>query len=425
MKSHQNIPDDSHQHPKENHEGEPEARDGEEISTSSHNVYCIPSSPPSYYPPDDLNQLDPSTINKLDLPTDHPSPFNSGGRVWEENHDPVPDYERLIRLPGRSDILRLKGLAPELFEGNLHPNAPDRYSLNWLSYEDHLLNWEVLSPEQKLNLISIAEGDWDESLWVGGGLKCGDGKDLTFPEALMLLTAADIGEIVGGAGWKIVRGNIRRNGLYPMEKSSRRNIDPRAARTFNYGWVRNHDLAGLFPDFKGISAVFSLPENLVTVGNDLFRPRDRINEFFKMVHSLLVKMQEGKKFPLKAFILSNEISCRSIRRSQFNPHSHAILFVDRDEDFEFLDLLRDGGMSIKWKDEIISTENRLKNIITYISKATSLVEPYRRELGSEDLREFNVMTKNALHNLTALNSCGGWDGGENPLNRKFLERGIP
>jgi len=41
------------------------------------------------------------------------------------------------------------------------------------------------------------------------------------------------------------------------------------------------------------------------------------------------------------------------------------------------------------------------------------------------LREFNVMTKNALHNITALNSCGGWDGGENPLNRKFLERGIP
>ena len=394
---------------------------------SSLNVYCTPSSPPSYYPPDDSN--------KLDSPADHPLPVNEGGEGMEDNLNPVPDdhwedreldwQPPIIMRPSNSIIQKLRVCAPELFDQRLHINARDRYSLNWLSYEDHLLNWDVLNTGQKLNLISIGEGDWDESLWVGGGLKCGDGKDLTFPEALMLLTAVDIGAIVRGGGWKIVSGNIRKNRKYPSEKSNRRNIDPRAARTFNYEWVKDHNLAGLFPDYKGISAVFSLPENLVTVGNNLFRPRDRINGFFKMVHTLLVDLQESKESPLKAFILSNEISCRSIRRSEFNPHSHAILFVDRDSDFGFLELLRDGGLCIKWKDEIIRSENRLRNIITYISKATSLVEPYRREFSEDDLKDFNVMTVNAHHGLKALNCCGHWDGGEPPLNRKFLKRGIP
>jgi hypothetical protein len=330
-----------------------------------------------------------------------------------------------ISRPSRYLLKKLKKAAPELFGYNLHPGARDRYDLNWLSYEDHILNWEVLSSQQRENLEAIAEGDWDEKLWTGGGLKCGNNKDLTFPEALMLLTSVDIGEVVGGAGHKIVRGNIRRNGKYPMGKSSRRMIDPRAAKTFNYKWIKRKDLSSLFTRSKAKSLVVPYPDGLVSVGDNALSVRDDINGFFKKVHSLLVGWVESKKNPACAFIQSSEISCRSIRKSQFNPHVHILLWIKKDYDFSFLDLSEHQGLKFLEGGDEISTASRAKSVISYISKSTSLVEPYRREFSERDITKFNLMTVEAHHTLSLLYSGAANDEPSRGMSRKFLTRGVP
>jgi hypothetical protein len=230
---------------------------------------------------------------------------------------------------------------------------------------------------------------------------------------------------VGGAGHKIVRGNIRRNGKYPKGKSSRRLIDPRAAKSFISNWMKGKDLSSLFIKGKAKSLVIPYPEGLVTVGDDSLLVREETNAFFKRVHSLLVDWVKDRANPTRAFIQSCEISCRSIRESLFNPHVHCLLWIKKDYDFSILDLARSEGLEVLEKGDEITTVAKARSVLSYISKSTSLVEPYRREFKEDDISIFNVMTVKAHHDLNELYSGAADEGSSRGMCRKFLKRGIP
>ena len=318
-------------------------------------------------------------------------------------------------------LVSLRQHYPELFDGVVHNNPRSKEHLNWISLPDQLANSDKLTPDQRSNLDSLIHGYWEEKTWVMGGLKCGNDKDLSFPEALLLLNSVEIGHIIGGAAGHIVKSNIKRNGEYPREKSNRRLLDPRAAKSAAHNIISRLDLDKTHRNRRALAVIFTYPEGngLITVGDNVLESRELINSFYKNCHTTLLDWNAQKL--IQAFIFSCEITCRSIRNSTFNPHVHAIIWIKDTHDFSFLHSMRDSGSSINWQEnrELI-TAVHVKRTIRYMLQATSLVQVYRREYSEDNLWDFNRMTRNAHHHMHQL-----WSGaGGRSMTRKFSTKKI-
>ncbi len=318
--------------------------------------------------------------------------------------------------PTQSDHEHLRFNAPELFNHADIKGARDRYSLNWLNVAELLANKDCLDRRAQDLLRMFVKSKWDSASWLENGLKSTNGK---LSQALLLLIASEAWHIVPNA-YTIIESNlINKDGNYSPKGCKRRFISPRAARGQIHKFKKLFAPEALFPRNHAYLVLFESHEELRKVGHNPAHQRADYDAFFsKNRQSLMDWKRLGK---IRAFFLSHEITCLSILEQTFNPHSHAVIWVDAESDASFIDEFTEAGELIKYLDTPRTNWADLKNYLYYMMRAHSLASVYDREFALTDPVSFNKSTINALHTLVEL-QCG--DGGGQG-KQKLFKSGIP
>ena len=96
---------------------------------------------------------------------------------------------------------------------------------------------------------------------------------------------------------------------------------------------------------------------------------------------------------------SCEIACRSIRDSLYQPHVHAIVWMEADDCADWLDYDLPEGVRLLRPTAPISEWTGIERFVRYLFQANTIGEVYRREWEETGVREFNVATVNAWENM--------------------------
>jgi len=318
--------------------------------------------------------------------------------------------------PTHSDHEHLRFNAPEIFYHADAKGAHDRYSLNWLNVAELLANKKCLDPRARDLLRMYVKSKWDTVSWLENGLKSTNGK---LSQAILLLIAAEAWSIVPNA-YTIIESNlINKDGKYSPKGCKRRFISPRAARGQIHKFKTNYAPERLFPRHHAYLVLFESSEELRKVGHNPAHQRADYDRFFSKNRQSLIDWKRSGK--IRAYFLSHEITCLSILDQTFNPHSHAVIWVDAESDASFIDEFTEAGELIKYLDTPRTGWADLKNYLYYMMRAHSLAKVYEREFSLTDPVSFNKSTINALHTLVEL-QCG--DGGGQG-KQKLFKAGIP
>ena len=318
--------------------------------------------------------------------------------------------------PTRADHEHLRFNAEEILNPISVKGARDRYSLNWLNVAELLANKECLDPRARDLLRMYVKSKWDTVPWLENGLKSTNGR---LSQALLLLIASEAWHIVPNA-YTIVESNLRsKDGKYSPKGCKRRFISPRAARGQILKFKHTFAPERLFPRHHAYLVLFESPEELRSLGHNPAQSRDDYDKFFSKNRQSLMDWKDSGK--IRAFFLSHEITCLSILEQTFNPHSHAVVWVDAESDASFIDEFIEAGELIKYRDNPKTEWADLKNFLYYMMRAHSLASVYEREFALTDPVSFNKATINALHTLVEL-QCG--DGGGKG-KQKLYKAGIP
>jgi hypothetical protein len=262
----------------------------------------------------------------------------------------------------------------------------------------------------------FVKSKWDTVSWLENGLKSTNGK---LSQALLLLIASEAWHIVPNA-YTIVESNLRnKDGKYSPKGCNRRFISPRAARTRINKFKNAFAPERLFPRHHAYLVLFESPEELRSLGHNPAQRREDYDKFFSKNRQSLIDWKDSGK--IRAFFLSHEITCLSILEHTFNPHSHAVIWVDAESDASFIDEFIEAGELIKYRDDPKTDWAHLKNFLYYMMRAHSLASVYEREFKLTDPVSFNKATVNVLHSLVQL-QCG--DGGGQGKQKLYRE-GIP
>ncbi len=318
--------------------------------------------------------------------------------------------------PTHADHDHLRFNAEEILKPISVKGARDRYSLNWLNVAELLANKDCLDRRAQDLLRMFVKSKWDSASWLENGLKSTNGK---LSQALLLLIASEAWHIVPNA-YTIIESNlINKDGNYSPKGCKRRFISPRAARGQIHKFKKLFAPEALFPRNHAYLLLFESTEELRSVGHNPAHQRANYDAFFsKNRQSLMDWKRLGK---IRAFFLSHEITCLSILEQTFNPHSHAVIWVDAESDASFIDEFTEAGELIKYLDNPRTNWADLKNYLYYMMRAHSLASVYDREFALTDPVSFNKSTINALHTLVEL-QCG--DGGGQG-KQKLFKSGIP
>jgi hypothetical protein len=408
------------------------------MDNSTHHSECLSDSAS----PTDSAQLVYYYRTLLDTPpSSSSSPENRPIPPSEDNHAPVEDEpiatatpsKRKIRdytIKGEPDKLtasldgepthadhdHLNLYAEEILKPISVKGARDRYQLNWLNVAELLANKGCLDRRAQDLLRMFVKSKWDTVSWLENGLKSTNGK---LSQALLLLIASEAWHIVPNA-YTIVESNFRsKDGKYSPKGCKRRFISPKAACAKIREFKNIFAPEGLFPRHHAYLVLFESPEELRSVGHNPGHRREDYDRFFAQNRQSLQDWKRSGR--IRAFYLSHEITCRSILEHTFNPHSHAVIWVDAESDASFIDEFIEAGELIKYKDDPKTDWADLKNFLYYMMRAHSIASVYEREFKLTDPVSINKATVNVLHSLVQL-QCG--DGGGQGKQKLFRE-GIP
>ena len=374
-------------------------------------------------------------------PSSRSSPENRPIPPSEDNHAPVEDKsvtpstpsKRKIRdytIKGEPDKLtasldgepthadhdHLNLYAEEILKPISVKGARDRYQLNWLNVAELLANKGCLDRRAQDLLRMFVKSKWDTVSWLENGLKSTNGK---LSQALLLLIASEAWHIVPNA-YTIVESNLRnKDGKYSPKGCKRRFISPRAARGQILKFKDIFAPERLFPRHHAYLVLFESSEELRSVGHNPGHRREDYDRFFAQNRQSLMDWKGSGK--IRAFFLSHEITCLSILEHTFNPHSHAVIWVDAESDASFIDEFIEAGELIKYRDDPKTDWADLKNFLYYMMRAHSIASVYEREFKLTDPVSINTATVNVLHSLVQL-QCG--DGGGQGKQKLYRE-GIP
>jgi hypothetical protein len=305
-------------------------------------------------------------------------------------------FDQIGEFPTEETVDRLRRELPELFRCITTDGAFDRYVLNWLNIPDQLGHWFLLDWELRCLLSAFCQSSW-EGHGLRKGLKTGQG--MGEHVLLMLLSGCHANEVAGRSGSRLITGNFRKDGLYPVNHAKLRLISPREAANYATNILKIYNFEALMADHWAHPVVIHAPASLQLVGQDAWRAQPAYASFYRQSGELLDTWYKQRH--VRAIFASHEISCSSIWEGRFHPHTHAIVFTD-DGDPHFAWELPDG---FKVDPELPTRDARaVRNIVRYITQAASIARTYRQEVpGSRELRrEFNVRTVNAWSNLVAL-----------------------
>jgi len=326
----------------------------------------------------------------------------------------IRDYDP---APTDLDFEHLQLYASEISGERSAVDPKDRYDLNWLSFTELYDCRDCLCEGTRRLLGSFARSKWDAPGWLETGLKTTNG---TLPEAILLLIAAEVWDNIIPNGHTIIEANLRgKDGKYFYKAGKRRFISPRAASVRIRGFQNNYAPEQLFPNHHAYAVLFESSKDLRSVGHNPAQKRQDYETFFaKNVETLRLWKKERK---IRAFFASHEITCLSIILQLFNPHSHAVIWVDAESDASFIDALVEEGKLIKYIRAPKRTWDELKHFIYYMMRAHSLAAVYKREFSHVYAKEFNKLTVQAFHALVELQTGDGGSKGK----QKTHQEGIP
>jgi hypothetical protein len=332
------------------------------------------------------NNRYPKLTNNNEL-TNYPNPLtfyeNNKNEKCEREHEPLP-------LPSPGSIIGLREKYPILFEGEVHKDAKSLHDINFLLIPDYLENWKVLPLGVKEAFIAVTGGNWSGGNWNEKGIKR-KSSDHPLIDHLLFNIGCEVWNKVPRE--TDVINSCLKGGLdyYHSKTSSRRYINPNAAakEIAHRESLYRPDL--LYKGMNSISILFETDEQLADPHSSLFEMKEAYRNYFHRNLTALKKITG-----VQSYVLSHEISLTSIRRSEFKPHSHAIIWFLKGEGLEFLEKPRGAGI-LKYRPEDLNTTwAGEKGMWEYIVKTQNLADVYRREWSEVGVRDFNFKSKEAL-----------------------------
>jgi hypothetical protein len=392
------------------------------------NIPLLPSSPPLSIPLNTSNLfIENNTAENLDSlslreESSVQSSMEDDSLILAPETTPKSHSYRIRSLgseegaPSGLDHDHLRLYASELFESEATKAAKGKYELNWLSFPDLYNNKRLFDERSQYLLDLFLKSKWDDRVWLENGLKASNG---TLAQAILLLIACEAWDKIPNAD-KIIESNLRKkNGLYSSRGGKRRFISPRAARTQILKFKNIYAPEELFRENFAYILLFESGEELRKIDDNASQRREEYERFFERNRQILQSWKKKKK--ISAFLLGHEISSLSIREQKFNPHSHAIVWVERHKDASFIKEEKENGVLIKNIERARKEYKEAEKFIGYMMRAHSLAATYKREFRNEDSVDFNNKTIRALRTLAEL-QCG--DAGSKG-KQKLYKEGIP
>ncbi len=300
-----------------------------------------------------------------------------------------------------------------------------RYDINWLSPDDYISNWSKLTKDEQVTFRMLVMSDF-KSNSNRYGLKT---KNL---EAHLLLNlGCDMNNILNTPN-DSVRSNLRAPGYYDKDGNyikgdfntsscGNRTIDAKSCMHSLYKFNRSYDVEKLFKaGLVAYQLVIRSDESYRKISkDDPIESKRRIHSFFRENTGYLGKLVNKKK-KILSYLYSNEISVDSILKSEYRPHTHSIVFIEKSNhvqesleveaiEKEFNSVYSDREMSLERyeKDDTLVPRRagKFKDIehsVGYLFRAYSLAENYLREINEHNIRELNQKTVECYHNLVWL-----------------------
>jgi hypothetical protein len=298
------------------------------------------------------------------------------------------------------ELLRME-VGEEMFRGEVHHGARSLYDLNWTNPNDIVANWRLLDgePEKQHTVKAILESSWSGNRFKGG-LK----HQCPLIDHLAVMTMGRGVDRMGRYGTRLVTTCLkdRDTGYYSPDKVNVRSINPPQAVREADQFLRRHHVHKLFGSFVARILLFEPSEDSIryvgqSSSNYAGKRREEYKEFFHSVTGHLNRMVKGRK--IWSYMASCEIACRSIKDSLYQPHVHAIVWMEGEDCPDWLDYELPEGVRLKRPTAPISEWTGIERFVRYMFQANSIGEAYRREWDEVGRREFNVATVNAWENM--------------------------
>jgi hypothetical protein len=318
----------------------------------------------------------------------------------DEKHSADEDVEPPRHIPAKPtaqkiDQIDLMGL--KLVEANSHHGCHNKYEFDWLNLRAYADNWDCLDYTTQMTVRAFVDSDLR-----GNNLKHGMKRRDEFHRHLLLLAGCEIWNIRPYRNTNMVLSNLKDNdGYYSWPWTKNRVIDARNCNQAGYRFLDKYDPGRLFRDFNAQIIQFEACSDYRHQPEPGWVTRSLFKSFFQKNAELLRRW--GRSGLICSYIYSHEISCDSILRMNFRPHTHAVVFFKKGPiapAFESKMQLKD--RRITTTGEIHTRYETLERFIRYLFGAFSLVGVYERERSDCNLLELNRKTIQALHAILDL-----------------------
>jgi len=350
--------------------------------------------------------------------------FNSLNR-----NDYPEDRDESIVRPSDGSIQLIREMMPGTFRSLTSPGALSHYEIDFTNMADWIHIWDHLDCARQGLLHAIIAADWSGT---HNSYSCGlkHETDLqSLLEHLLVLVGVGVGDIMNDPSNKVIRGNLILTSGPNGIKSGRRVIDPRAAIDAINEFKTDYDPAKLMHRRNDRVARVILFEPDVEISEASLDGSDgktRLLDFFNRNAECLKRWKRSIKGGVDAWILSHEISIRSVLHRTLHPHTHSVIWMRNDGDLDWLlDRARERGYQVRVLDRPHTRWGTLKNLVYYKMKVLPLGEQYRKEFEPSLATELNKSMGEVVRDILRLSGGSEEGRGVGHGSKKFRKSGIP
>jgi hypothetical protein len=339
------------------------------------------------------------------LPNDEEAPYSSG----YSNSVSLPSSEHFDSFRLTDSYLNHTGSFVS------HGEETSRYDFNWCNPDDYLLNWNSLTDVEKETLKSLLYSNTKRNPNRFGL------KKLNLESHLLFSIGCDMSHLLGKSKNYVLSNlsDFTTRNLYLCVND--KNLDPKSALKAYRRFNKTYDLKEPFNrNMRAYHALITLKKDYSHVSSP--QESKKIFQHFFRENTKILSRLSSKRKKFNSYLYSHEISVDSILSQSYKPHTHVILFMEKnkkDEFHQFQDLekletqfnLRYPSKTLsilKHKQNNISVPKKatsyqdIERSIQYMFRAYSLSETYMREVSTSNLKELNIKTKETIHNLIYL-----------------------
>lgn len=370
---------------------------------------------PLHYTP----MTSPRTISLKELIDESPYAYQDEGNPY------TSDDERgfAIRRPLQSHIENFKTKDWIFSYGCCevsHGHPTSRYNFNLLNPDDYLLNWDYLTSVEKDTFKNLIYNDTYKNPNRYGL------KKLNLESHLLFSLGLDMTHLLG-KNKNYVLSNLKQEDSSTMFLCvNDKNLDPRSSLNTYKKFKKLYQVEKLFEENM---VAYHM---LITLNNQFHKipcqeeAKKIYQDFFKRNNIFLSKLCH-KKNKIASYIYSHEISVDSILNQTYRPHTHALIWVEKNKNLfqterKLLEL--ETRFNLQHQDKTLSllktsqkstaplkrasSYKDIEKSVQYMFRAYSLSEVYRKELSKDNIQELNLKSKETIHSLIRFfKSCAG------------------